>query len=144
MLLTGKCHCGNITLELQWTGDPPALPARACGCSFCTKHGAVWTSSPDAELQVLVRDPALVSQYHFGTETAAFHVCATCGAVPLVVCEMENRLYSVVNVNILENVDPMWLHRTATNFDAEDVESRLTRRKRTWIPKVHIANHSGA
>jgi len=23
MLITGKCHCGNIALELDWEGDPP-------------------------------------------------------------------------------------------------------------------------
>ncbi len=34
MLITGKCHCGNIAFELEWEGDPPEIPARACGCTF--------------------------------------------------------------------------------------------------------------
>ena len=50
MLITGKCHCGNIALELEWEGDPPEIPARACGCSFCVKHGGVWTSNPGSSL----------------------------------------------------------------------------------------------
>jgi hypothetical protein len=136
MLITGKCHCGNIAFELGWKGDPPEIPARACGCSFCVKHGGVWTSNPAATLAVSIGDPALVSKYAFGTRTATFHVCSRCGAVPLVTCEIEGRLYAVVNVNVLENADPAWLRRAATNFEGEDVESRLARRKRGWIADV--------
>jgi hypothetical protein len=139
MIITGKCHCGNIALELDWDGDPPRIPARACGCSFCVKHGGVWTSNPKARLAVEIRDPSLVSRYEFGTRTATFHVCAQCGIVPLVTSEIANRLYAVVSVNVLENVDPGWLDRAAANFDGEDVESRLARRQRNWIADVRFA-----
>jgi len=46
MLIKGRCHCGNMVFELEWGGDPLEIPARACGCSFCVKHGGVWTSNP--------------------------------------------------------------------------------------------------
>jgi len=71
MLLTGKCHCGNIAFALDWKGGPAGIPARACGCSFCIKHGGVWTSNPDSRLAVTIRDSALTSKYVFGTRTAA-------------------------------------------------------------------------
>ena len=138
MLLKGKCHCGNISLELEWEGSSPEIPARACGCSFCVKHGGVWTSNPKAALVVAVRQPALVSAYAFGTRTATFHICSRCGAVPVVTSELENHLYAVVNVNVLENVLPAWLRRASANFDDEDVESRLARRKRNWIADVRV------
>jgi len=141
MLIHGKCHCGNVALVLTWDGDdPPAIPARACGCSFCVKHGGVWTSNPSSRLIVTVRDPALVSRYEFGTRTAAFHVCARCGAVPLVTSEIAGRVYAVVNVNALEDIDPSWLRRSAANFDGEDVDTRLARRTRNWIADVAIAH----
>jgi len=140
MLIHGKCHCGNMALVLTWDGDPPAIPARACGCSFCVKHGGVWTSNPSSRLIVTVRDPALVSRYLFGTRTAAFHVCARCGAVPLVTSEIAGRVYAVVNVNALEDIDPSWLNRSAANFDGEDVDARLARRTRNWIADVAIAH----
>jgi transposase-like protein len=105
VLIKGTCHCANIALELEWNGDPPEIPARACGCSFCLKHGGVWTSNPSARLVVTIRDPALVSTYAFGTRTATFHVCSRCGVVPLVTSEIAKHLYAVVNVNVLENVD---------------------------------------
>jgi hypothetical protein len=139
MLLTGKCHCGNIAFELDWKGDPAGIPARACGCSFCVKHGGVWTSNPDSRLAVAIRDSSLVSEYAFGTRTATFHVCARCGCVPLVTSEIAGRPHAVVNVNALENVDPASLRRAAASFEGEDVESRLARRARNWISDVRIA-----
>jgi hypothetical protein len=68
MLINGKCHCGNIAFELEWEGDRPEIPARACGCTFCVKHGGVWTSNPNARLAVAVRDAALVSKYIAGRQ----------------------------------------------------------------------------
>jgi len=138
MNITGKCHCGNIRFELEWEGEPPAIPARACGCTFCVKHGGVWTSNPGSRLAVSVGDPSFVSKYEFGTRTATFHVCSRCGSVPLVTSEIEHRLYAVVNVNVFENVDASWLRRGSADFEGEDVDSRLARRKRNWIADVSI------
>ena len=138
MLIKGRCHCGNVAFDLDWAGDASEIPARACGCSFCIKHGGVWTSNPQATLVVSIADPALVSRYAFGTRTATFHVCARCGAVPLVTSEIAGRLYAVVNVNTLEDVDRSRLRHAAANFDGEDVESRLARRGRNWIRDVRF------
>src|SRR5260221_11409629 len=90
MLINGKCHCGNIAFELGWEEDPPEIPARACGCTFCVKHGGVWTSNPRSRLDVVVRDAALLSKYAFGTGSAEFYVCSRCGAVPLATSRIEN------------------------------------------------------
>jgi len=136
--IQGRCHCGNIVLDLEWDASSPEIPARACGCSFCVKHGGVWTSNPNARLAITVREPALVSRYAFGTRTATFHICSRCGAVPIVTSEIDDRVYAVVNVNVLEDIDASRLRRSASDFDGEDVESRLARRKRNWIPDVRI------
>jgi len=138
MYINGRCHCGNIAFQLEWEGDPPAIPARACGCSFCTKHGGVWTSNPGSRLRIAIGDASLVSKYAFGSKTATFHVCSRCGAVPMVTSEIGNRLYAVVNVNVLENIDESWIHRITANFEGEDVASRLARRERNWIADVRI------
>jgi hypothetical protein len=138
MQIDGRCHCGNIVLQLDWEGDPPAIPARACGCSFCVKHAGVWTSSPKSRLDVTYADERLVSTYAFGTRTAKFHLCTRCGVVPFVTSEVAGHVYAVANVNALENIDPSWLTRTAANFDGEDVDARLARRARNWIADVRI------
>jgi hypothetical protein len=143
MLLNGKCHCGNIAFDLDWPGESPEIPARACDCSFCIKHGGVWTSNPESRLDVVIGDAAHVSKYEFGTRTATFHVCTICGAVPLATSEIAGHRYAVVNVNALENVDTSMLRRTASHFGEEDVDSRLARRSRNWIADVRIAGAGG-
>jgi hypothetical protein len=140
MRLAGSCHCGNISLALEWRGDPARIPARACSCSFCVKHGGVWTSHPGSALTVTIADRALVSEYAFGTRTATFHVCARCGAVPVVTSEIGDRLYAVVNVNALENVEHSMLDRSEADFAGEDVDARLGRRTRNWIGDVRIVD----
>ena len=138
MRIEGSCHCGNVTFALDWEPDPAEIPARACGCTFCTKHGGVWTSNPKGALRVSIRDRARVSEYGFGTRTARFHVCAGCGVVPVVTSEIEGRLYAVVNVNAFNNVDASLLRRSPASFDGEDADSRLARRQRGWIPDVRF------
>jgi hypothetical protein len=138
MLIGGRCHCGNIAFRLDWPGEAEEIPARACDCSFCTRHGGIWTSNPQAKLIVTVEHPQLVSKYAFGTRTATFHVCARCGTVPLVTSEIDGGLYAVVNVNTFEKVDPARVRRAAVTFEGEAPASRLARRKRNWIGDVRF------
>lgn len=139
MLIRGACHCGNIRFTLDWQPEPGEIPARACGCTFCQKHGGVWTSCPTGELTVAVADPARVNRYAFGTRTADFHVCAACGAVPVVTSLIDGTTYAVVNVNTFEGVDASLLRRAAVSFDGEDEAGRLARRARGWIPRVRFS-----
>lgn len=138
MLIHGKCHCGNIAFELDWTPEPSSIPARACTCTFCRKHGGVWTACPTGSLTVAVDDASLVSRYAFETKTAEFHVCARCGVVPLVTSEIDGRCYAVVNVNAFEGVDASLLAPSPVRFDSEAVADRMARRRRNWIADVHF------
>jgi hypothetical protein len=139
VLIHGKCHCGNISFSLTWEPDPAEIPARACTCSFCTKHGGVWTSNPGGVLKVMVKDPSLVSRYAFGTRTAEFHTCARCGIVPVVTSRIAGHLYAVVSVNAFEDVDQSRIRRASTNLEGEGEGPRLARRKRNWIADVHVS-----
>ena len=136
MLISGSCHCGNITFRLLWKPEPADIPARACTCSFCTKHGGVWTSCPAGHLTVNVMEPSLVSKYAFGTKTAQFHVCSRCGIVHVVTSRIDDRLYAVVSVNAFEGVEPSLLRRASATFDGEGEGDRLARRQRNWIANV--------
>jgi hypothetical protein len=136
MVIPGKCHCGNISFTLRWEPEPSEIPARACTCSFCVKHGGVWTSCPTGSLEVNVAQPSRVSKYAFGTRTATFHICANCGVVPVVTSEIGGRLYAVVSVNALEGVEPSLLRPSAGIFEGESESDRLARRTRNWIGNV--------
>jgi hypothetical protein len=143
MLIHGTCHCGNITFSLTWEPDPVEIPARACTCSFCVKHGGVWTSHPGGRLRVVIADPARVSRYEFGTRTAQFHICARCGVVPVVTSEIDDQLFAIVSVHAFDGVEPSLIRRASVNLDGEATESRLARRKRNWIADVeYIAGGS--
>lgn len=139
MLISGKCHCGNISFAFDWTPDPTEIPARACGCSFCVKHGGLWTSNPRGALKVAIADASRVSRYAFGTRTAQFHVCAGCGVVPVVTSRIDGRLYAVVSVNAFEGIDASLIKRSPASFDGEGTDDRLARRKRNWIADVEMA-----
>ena len=139
MLINGRCHCGNISFKLMWEPEPKEIPARACDCSFCTKHGGVWTSCNAGSLKVSVGNPSLVSKYSFGTNTAQFHICARCGIVPVVTSLIENHIYAVVSVNAFEGVDPSLLKRASASFKTEDEKTRLSRRKKNWIAHVEFS-----
>lgn len=139
MPIHGSCHCGNLAFELDWPGQGGAtIPARACTCTFCVKHGAVWTAHAEASLRLRIADPALTSSYAFGTETAVFHVCSRCGAVPVASSDIDGRRYAVVNVNCFDDVDRRLLTVEAVSFDGEREGARLARRVARWIADVTI------
>ena len=142
MLIRGRCHCGNISFRLDWQPEPIEIPARGCSCSFCVKHGGLWTSCPAGTLEVSVVEPGRMSVYGFGTKTADFHVCTRCGVVPVVTSRIDARLYAVVSVNAFENIAPSLLRRAAASYDGEMAGDRLARRARNWIGDVRFVQGS--
>ncbi|HEV7490639.1 MAG TPA: hypothetical protein VGO25_07520 [Rhodanobacteraceae bacterium] len=143
MLILGSCHCGNISFELDWRPEPVEIPARACTCTFCTKHGGVWTSCPTGSLKVTIADRSMASAYSFETRTAEFHVCAHCGVVPLSTSRIAGKLYAVVNVNTFDGVPPSFLRKTSATLGGETQDARLARRARNWIADVVFADGRG-
>ncbi len=138
MLISGGCRCGNISLSLSLDPAPAELPARTCSCSFCTTHDGVWTSYPPAALVVRIREPEHVTRHTFATGTAQFHICDKCGAVPVVTSRIDGRLYAVVNVNALKDIEPLLLRHAPANFDGESEEARIARRRKNWIADVEL------
>jgi len=143
MLIHGSCHCGNISFALDWRPEPAEIPARACTCSFCSKHGGVWTSCPTGSLSVRVKDSSRAAEYGFGTKTARFHVCTNCGIVPVVTSLIEGTEYAVVSVNAFDDVEPGLLRRGSVSFDGEGTGDRLARRQRNWIGRVEFQRDTG-
>jgi hypothetical protein len=143
MLINGSCHCKNISFALRCEAAPTIVPARACTCSFCTKHGAVWTALSSSSLEVSVQERAHLSRYTFDSNTAQFHVCARCGVVPLATSSIEGRLYAVVNSKTFDDFDFSQLQPAPVSFDGESERERLARRKRYWIANVEYPD-SGA
>jgi hypothetical protein len=96
----------------------------------------VWTSHPDGRFSLRIADNSRTKRYKFGTKTADFHVCTTCGVIPIVTCTIAGSRYAVVNVNTFDNIDRAQLVETAANFEGETTENRLARRRRNWTPEA--------
>jgi hypothetical protein len=138
----GNCHCRNISFTLTWDPDPAEIPVRACTCSFCTKHGNVWTSNPKGALRIAIAQREQVGRYTFETRTAEFLVCSRCGIVPVAASRIDGNVYAVVNANTFAGIDPSLLRRSSVSFDGEAETSRLDRRKRNWIADVGYIHDS--
>lgn len=137
MRIHGACHCGLIAFDIDWPDDAPVVP-RACGCTFCRKHGAAWTAHAAASLVVDLTEGERVSHYQFGTQTAQFLVCTRCGVVPVCISDIDGRLHAVVNVNTFEGLPGTLPAPLAVDFDGEDEEARSARRARGWIGAVTV------
>ena len=55
--LTGRCHCGNISVTFETNLDPANMEPRACQCSFCRMHSTAAVSDPDGHLTFTAVDP---------------------------------------------------------------------------------------
>ena len=134
---TGSCHCGAVTVALRTPAEQPPPASRACGCSFCTKHGAVWTSAPDGALSIYFDAPDHIRRYRFGLEITDFLLCATCGVPCAAVGTVDDRLRGVVNVNALDRASE-FANAAPASFDGEDVEDRVARRRKGWTPAAIV------
>ena len=135
-IIEGACHCRHITYQLAWPAEDFPITKRECSCTFCRKHGASYTSHPDSELTIAVRDKDDITRYRFGHETADFIFCPHCGGMMFALCELDGTTYAVININHFENLNQDEMIHSQTDFDEEDIEGRLARRKRNWTPTV--------
>jgi hypothetical protein len=134
--IRASCHCGNIQVAFERPASGEKIPARACGCNMCTKHGAAWTSHPDGRFTMRIADAAQAARYRFGSKTADFHVCMTCGVIPIVTCTMDGKRYAVFNVRTFDDVERSELAETPMDFEGEGTGDRLARRRRNWTPEA--------
>jgi hypothetical protein len=129
----GTCHCRNLEVRLESDKAPSELPLRTDTCSFCNKHRAVYTSDPEGQAYLIATDASRVERYRFGTKTADFVICKTCGV--FVAAYMPEPALAVVNVNVLgEQTVFLQNELMVVNLDAETLEQRMARRRARWTP----------
>ncbi len=138
----GACHCRNIELRLESDRTPLELGLRTDTCSFCNKHHSLYTSDPSGEVHLSVRDETRLERYRFGTRTAEFLLCKTCGV--FVAAYMDEPPLAVVNVNVLEaRAEFLANQLQVADLDGESLEARLARRRARWTPVRSFAVNSG-
>ena len=98
-MLTGKCHCGDVS----WTLEDMPLSATACNCTICCRYGVLWAYGY-IEGDIHIFGPTTLYRRKDGG-AIDFHFCAKCGCVTHYVRTTPN-----------EN----GLHRTAVNLRLSD------------------------
>ncbi|WP_262694784.1 GFA family protein [Kordiimonas aquimaris] len=133
----GSCYCGNITVTVTTESPLSELTPRACGCNFCTMHGAAWVSTPDALLEIEIQNEAAINLFEQGSETARLWLCQRCGVVPAVTCDIDGSRKGAINANVM-------LERSAfppaTPSDPQNLspQEKKDRWADIWINKVVI------
>lgn len=130
-LIEGHCHCGNLSFLMKTRHALDELPMRACDCNFCRRHGARCTSDPAGEVVFRVRDPAKLSRYRFGLETADFLICDVCGVYAGAFIEVEGQQRATVNLN-LTTLDTR--RAGSVDYAGESIDERIARRLARWTP----------
>ncbi|MDC0032964.1 hypothetical protein OAJ57_00195 [Alphaproteobacteria bacterium] len=134
----GSCHCGNIRFVFITEKTEKELPKRECQCSFCVQHGRISTSDADGEMHVSIAEIEKVTKYRFGHRTADFYVCQNCGAVPVVTSEVDGATIGLVDVRMIQNFSWSRAETAKHDFEGEDGDARLARRKSYWTGTVTV------
>jgi len=74
-MLTGRCHCGETTFEVD--GEMPQALTR-CTCIFCSRRGHLFAYYEPAQVRVTA-EPASDRIYRWQSKMVAHHFCGTCG-----------------------------------------------------------------
>ena len=130
----GHCHCGALAFEFDTALEPSAWPVRACQCSFCRAHGAVYTSDPAGSVRFRHREPELISRYRFGHKTADFIFCGRCGGYLGAVTEEGGQALVVINIHALDPQPQGLPAAQPMSYEGEASDARNTRRVARWTP----------
>jgi hypothetical protein len=138
MIHSGGCHCGNITVRLRLSIPPDRVPLRSCSCSFCRAHATRTLSDRHGLVEIGATDWQRVARYQFGSRTADYLLCSRCGVYVGAVCDTNDGLRAVVNVNCLDDRALFTQPPSAPDYEGESTDARLDRRGRNWMPATLV------
>jgi hypothetical protein len=136
--LSGACHCGNLELRFETGLRPGELTVRACGCSFCRRHGVRTVSDPQGRIEFVVHDPSQLIRYRCGLRTAEFLVCRTCGVYVGAVMAEAGSAYATLNINALATPEVFGTAAAPVSYDGELAAGRQARRRARWTPAAVV------
>jgi hypothetical protein len=130
----GGCHCGALGFEYRTDKAPGEWSVRACQCSFCTRHGASYTSDPAGSVRFSHEDVSALARYRFGHETADFVFCGRCGGYLGAVTEVGGQALMVINLRALDPVPESLPAAQPMSYEGETKSDRDLRRAARWTP----------
>ena len=130
----GNCHCGAVGFEYRTEKPVGEWFVRSCECSFCRKHGAIYTSDPAGSTRFVHKDVSALSRYRFGHKTADFVFCGRCGGYLGAVMEEGGQELFVMNIRALDPQPEGLPAAKDMSYEEETAETRVTRRSSRWTP----------
>ena len=134
MLFKGGCHCGAILAELITDRRPSDHVLGACQCTFCRKHNVRTLSDPKACVTLTAANPQQIQCYSFGLKTSEQIICRQCGVYVAMTLTDEGQVWSVINVDTLDDRAVFTRAPEPRDYSTEDREGRIARRKARWCP----------
>ncbi|MDH3646311.1 MAG: hypothetical protein OER80_06020 [Gammaproteobacteria bacterium] len=129
-VVTGACHCKNLSFELLTQMAPEDIRARACDCRFCQIHAAKNWSDPEGSVTIRIADERKLQKYRFALRTADFCICRVCGTYLGAVLSDDEGTWSTVNLRL----STLAVDEVPASFGGENTIDRIARRKRVWTP----------
>ena len=130
----GACHCGTIEVALILSKPAAEMRVRACQCSFCLRRGTRTVADPGGLARLSAPSAGQLVQYRFGSKTASYLICRSCGTYVAAVLETGNRRLAVINVAGLAVAEFRDRTGDAVDYDGETVAARIARREANWMP----------
>jgi hypothetical protein len=138
MHYSGQCHCGAIRIALRTDRPPGEQVLGACQCSFCRKHNARTFSDPKAHVTLTASQPEQLQRYTFGLKTSEQIICRRCGVYVAMTLSDGAAVWSVINIDTLDDRALFTRMPEARDYGAEDRASRIARRQARWIPTTLV------
>ena len=132
--VSGRCHCGNITVQVAMTESPETYRPRACDCEFCRKHGAAYLSDPNGSLRIHVIEPQLMSRYRQGSGAAEMLVCRRCGVLIGALYADASRQLGAINVRVLDTT--AWGSPESVSPKTLTENAKVDRWRQLWFRDV--------
>jgi hypothetical protein len=136
-LLQGNCHCGRIIFNFSSRISPEKFTPRACDCSFCQRHGALYISDPNGSLVLDVKEAGALGEYQFGHKLAKFLFCRHCGVFVAVLFKTQDRIFGSVNSRCIGG-DIRFRDAQIISPQALGAEQKKERWGKVMIPDVQL------
>jgi hypothetical protein len=139
-IVKGGCHCGNISYTAEFSDKLVNFIPRACDCTFCTRHGATYTSDRNGKLAINITNASQVSWYRQGSKIANFLICKQCGIMTNVCYEESGRLYGSINIRTSDKFN-LFGHNQVMQLTQLSDNIRIKLWKDNWFSSVVIDNN---
>ncbi len=136
-VVSGSCHCGNITYEVTVQNRMSGYRPRACDCDFCIKHGAAYLSDNNGKLTVTANNQGSINKYKQGSGIADFLLCTKCGVLIGVTYEEHGSVYGAINTKVFPLNTELGEEKVISPQRLSDSE-RINRWKEMWFSDVQI------